>query len=69
MKNGQRVYVKRGKVYGKGKSVYEEGKIEKIYTHHILVKFEYENGNSFMESFFEYELKKKEELREDECIY
>lgn len=69
MKNGQRVYVKRKKVYGEGKSIYQEGTIERIYRHHILVKFEYKNGNSFMESFFEYELKKEEETKEDEGIY
>lgn len=65
MEIGEEVCVKRDKIYGEGKFRYQEGVIENIYTHHILVRFEYENGNSFRESFFRYEVLGIGDVRDD----
>lgn len=65
MEIGEEVCVKRDKIYGEGKFRYQEGVIENIYTHHILVRFEYENGNSFRESFFKYEVLGIGDVRDD----
>lgn len=65
MEIGEKIYVKREKIYGEGKIRYQEGVIENIYTHHILVRFEYENGSGFRESFFRYEILNRGDVRDD----
>ena len=65
MEIGKKICVKRDKVYGEGKFRYQEGTIVGEYTHHTLVKFEYENGNSFMESFFKYEILSKGDINNE----
>lgn len=65
MKKGESICVKRDKIYGKDQFRYQRGTIEDIYTHHILVRFEYENGNSFRESFFKYEILGIGEVKDD----
>lgn len=69
MEIGKEVCVKRDKIYGEKAFKYQAGVVCGIYAHHISVKFEYANGNSFKESFFEYELTKREEMSKDACIY
>lgn len=68
MEIGKKICVKRDKVYGEGKFRYQEGTIVGEYTHHTLVKFKYENGNSFRESFFKYEILSKGDIK-DESIF
>lgn len=65
MEIGKKICVKRDKVYGEGKFRYQEGTIVGEYTHHTLVGFEYENGNSFRESFFKYEILSKGDMNNE----
>lgn len=51
MEKGNKVYVKREKIYGENKNRYEEGEIERKYSHHILVKFELKNGRKLQGEF------------------
>lgn len=69
MKIGKEVYVKRDKMYGERQHRYQKGKVCAIYAHYILVDFKCKNGNSYKESFFEYELNRKEDLSSNACIY
>lgn len=69
MEIGDIVYIKRRKIYDEDKVMYQRGVIERKYRHHVLVKFEFSNGNVIKESFYEYELKKGEELEDNEYIY
>ena len=69
MKIGEEICVKRDKIYGERAFKYQAGVICGIYRHHILVEFRYANGNSYKESFYEYELTKREEMSENAYIY
>lgn len=65
MKKGESICIKREKIYGESKYRYQRGTIEDIYSNHILVRFEYENGNSFRESFFKNEVLGIGEVKDD----
>ena len=70
MEIGKEVFVKRDKMYGERQYRYQKGKVYAIYAHYILVEFRYDNGNSYKESFFEYELiNGEEDLGKNACIY
>ena len=69
MKKGQEICVKRDRFYGHKEYKYQIGIVDEIYSHYILVRFEFENGNSYKEGFFKYELIKKEDLSSNACIY
>ena len=69
MKIGDIVYARRWKVYGANIYMFQKGKVIGIYPSHILVEFRFKNGNSYKESFKEYQLKIEEELRENDHVY
>lgn len=69
MEIGKEVCVIRDKLYGEQRHRYQKGVVCAIYTHHILVEFKYDNGSSYKESFFKYELIKEEDLGKNACIY
>lgn len=53
MEKGEKVYIKIKNIHKDKECKYQEGEIEGVYTHHILVRFKYSNGNSYLESFFQ----------------
>lgn len=69
MEKGENIYVKRDKIYGEDRFRYQEGIIDGIYPHHILVEFRCKNGKKFRESFFKYEIIEGREKMSLEDIY
>ena len=69
MEIGEKVCIKRSKSYGNKKRIYQEGEIIKKYENYLLVEFKCKNGESYKEGIKERDLKKREELGENEYIY
>lgn len=66
---GEEIYIKREKIYGEEKIMYQKGEVIGIYSSYILVKFRCNNGSYYKEAFTEGEIKKEGELEENGYIY